>query len=87
MAAIVRPLKVVECWSHWHDAGWVNVLLAIIARLDLIAIKGVLDARPLIELAQVVGEIRVVLEVADVALEMAIVDEVEALADFLRDLC
>ncbi len=51
MAAIVRPLKVVECRSHWHDAGWVNVLLVVIARLDIIEIKGALDARPLIELA------------------------------------
>ena len=55
-------LKVVERRAQWDDAGGVHVALAIIARLDLIKIRGVLDARPLIKLTQIVSKIRIVLK-------------------------
>src|SRR5213594_1552500 len=75
--AIMRRVEVVEGRPRGHDTGRVDVPLAVVARFDFMEVEGVLDSRPLIELAQVVGEIRIVLDAADVALEMAIVDEIE----------
>ena len=74
----MRALKVIESRSHGDNARRVNVPLAIVARLDHFEIRGFFDARPLVELAQVVGEIGVVLKAFKVTLEMTVVNEVES---------
>lgn len=74
----MRALKVIESRSHGDNARRVNVPLAIVARLDQFEIRSLFDARPLVELAQVVGEIGVVLKAIKVTLEMTVVNEIES---------
>src|ERR1700722_8670982 len=62
-----------------HDAGRVHVAMAaIIVPLDVIEVHGLGDARHLIKLTQVIRQVRIVDDPAQVALEVAIIDRVEA---------
>ena len=61
------------------DAGWIDVVVGdVVMPLDVVEIYGVDDAVGLIEVFEVAEEVRVVDDPPEVALEMAVVDGVEA---------
>src|SRR3990172_104469 len=68
----------VESRAQRHDAGRIYIELAVVTFLDLLQIESLLDPRPLIKLAQVIAEIRVVLNAAQIALEVTVINQVEA---------
>jgi hypothetical protein len=60
------------------DAGRVHPLLAaVVVALDVVHVDGLGHARPLIEIAHVVRQVRVVDDPLQVALEVVVVDRVE----------
>src|SRR5882672_11233762 len=60
----------IKLWPHRHDAGRVHVALAaVIVPLDVVHVDGRGDALLLVEVAQIVGEVRVVGDAAQIALE------------------
>src|SRR5205807_188818 len=77
-AAVVRRQKI-ELRTQRHDAGRVHVALAaVIVPLDVVHVDGRGDASLLIEIAQIVREIGIINDAAQVAFEVAVVDGVEA---------
>src|SRR3990172_2689995 len=68
----------VESRAQRHDAGRIYVKLAVVTFLDLLQIERFFNSRPPIKLAQVIGEIRVVLDAAQIALEVTVVNQIEA---------
>ena len=69
----------IELRPQRHDAGWIHVALAaVIVPLDVVHVDGRGDAALLIEIAQVIREIGVVDDAAQIAFEVAVVDRVEA---------
>src|SRR5262245_8206522 len=77
-AAVVRRRKI-ERRTERHDPSRVHVALAgVIMPLDLIHVHRRGDAFLLIEGAQVIGEIRIIDDAAQVAFEVAVVDRVKA---------
>ena len=69
----------VELGAERHDAGRVHLALAaVVVPLDVIDADGLGDARHLIEIAEIIRQVRVVGDAAQVALEVAVIDRVEA---------
>ncbi len=69
----------VELRAERDDAGRIHVALAaVIMPLDVIHVDGRGDAGLLIKIAQIVREVRIVDDTPQVALEMAVVDGIEA---------
>ena len=61
------------------DAGWIDVVVGdVVVPLDVVEVHGVGNAVDLIEIFEVAEEVGVVDDPPDVALEMAVVDSVEA---------
>src|SRR6185503_14896204 len=76
--AVVRRGEV-ELRTERHDAGRVHLALApVIVMLDLIEAHHLGDAGHLVEIAQVVRQVRILVDVPPVAFEVRIVDGVEA---------
>src|SRR5699024_461575 len=74
---MVRAIEV-ECGTARHDTGGIDgVVAAVVMRLDLLDPHGIGDARLLIEITQIAGEIRVIDNAAKVALEVADIDGIE----------
>ena len=76
-AAVMRQFQMIENRAQRHDARRVDVQLAVVTFLDLLQIERLFNPRPLIKLAQVIGEIRIILNAPQVALEVAVVNQVE----------
>src|SRR5690606_3070375 len=65
--------------SLGNDAVGVDVAMAcVVMAFDVGEIDGFGDARPLVELAQPVRQVRIILDPPQVALEVAVIDGVEA---------
>ena len=61
------------------DTGWIDVVVGdVVMPLDVVEVDGVGDAVSLIEVFEVAEEVRVVDDAPEVALEMAVIDGVEA---------
>ena len=61
------------------DTGWIDVVVGdVVVPLDVVEVHGLGDAVGLIEVFEVVEEVRVINDPPEVALEMAVVDGVEA---------
>ena len=61
------------------DAGWIDVVVGdVVMPLDVVEVYGVGDAVGLIEVFEVAEEVRVVDDPSEVALEMAVINGVEA---------
>src|SRR3954470_1144049 len=76
--AVVRRGEV-ELGAERIDAGRVHLeLAAVVVPLDVIDAHGLVDARYLIKIAKVIRQVRVIPDAAQVALEVAVVDRVEA---------
>ena len=61
------------------DTGWIDVVVRdVVMPLDVVEVDGVGDAVGLIEVFEVAEEVRVVDDPSEIALEMAVVDGVEA---------
>ena len=61
------------------DTGWIDVVMGdVVMPLDVVEVHGVGDAIGLVEVFEVAEEVRVVDDPPKVALEMAVVDGVEA---------
>ena len=61
------------------DAGWIDVVVGdVVMPLDVVEVDGVGDTVGLIEVFEVAEEVRVVDDAPEVALEMAVIDGVEA---------
>ena len=70
----------VEVGPGWHDARRVHHVVAlIVVPLGMIGIDGLADARPLVQVTGIGPEVGVVGEAADIALEVAVIDHVEAI--------
>src|SRR4030095_7831884 len=63
--------------SQRDNTGWIYVSLAVVARFNFLQVESVFDSRPLIQFPQIVSEIRVVLNAANVTFEMAVIDQVK----------
>src|SRR5690349_18241441 len=75
---IVRRLEI-ERGPEWYDAARIDVAHAdVIVALDVIHVHRVGDARHLIEFAQVVRQVRIVDDAAQIALEVAVIDRVKS---------
>src|SRR5690348_6643881 len=69
----------IEPRSDWDDAGRIyGAVAAVIMRLDVIEVNRLADARHLIERARVVPELGEIHQAVAIALEVAVVDRVEA---------
>src|SRR4029077_5925890 len=76
--AIVR-FRQIKYGAEGNNARWVNVRMRhVIMALDVIEINGVGDARLLIQIHQVALQIWIVDDTPQIALEMAVIDDVEA---------
>ena len=65
--------------TKWDDTGRIDVVVRhVIMPLDVVEVHGVGDAVGLIEVFEVAEEVRVVDDPPKVALEMTVVDSVEA---------
>ena len=65
--------------TKWDDTGRIDVVVGdVVMPLDVVEVDGVGDAVGLIEVFEVAKEVRVVDDPPKVALEMAVVDSVEA---------
>ena len=65
--------------TKWDDTGRIDVVVGdVVMPLDVVEVDGVGDAVGLIEVFEVAEEVRVVDDPPEVALEMAVVDSVEA---------
>ena len=65
--------------TEGDDAGRIDVVVGdVVMPLDMVEVHGVGDAVGLVEVFEVAEQVRVVDDPADVALEMAVVDGVEA---------
>ena len=61
------------------DTGWIDVVVRdVVMPLDVVEVDGVGDAVSLIKVFEVAEEVRVVDDPSEVALEMAMIDGVEA---------
>ena len=61
------------------DTGWIDVVVGdVVMPLDVVEVDGVGDAVGLIEVFEVAEEVRIVDDAPEVALEMAVIDGVEA---------
>ena len=68
----------IELRSERHDAGRVDMLVAhVVVPLDVIEIHRVRDPRHLVEVPDVFREVRIILDAADIALEMSVLDRIE----------
>ena len=76
--SIVRQFQMIQNWPNRNDSGRIHIDLAIISGLDLFQIQRVFDARPLIKFAQVIHQIGIILHTPQVALEVAVINQVEA---------
>src|SRR6266540_3516541 len=76
--SIVRRFQMVQIRSDGKNPGRIDVKLAVITHLDFLQIQRVFDSRPLIELAQVIRQIWIILDAAQITLEVAVVDQVKA---------
>lgn len=77
MLAAVRLIEVLDR-SEGDDAVRIDVVMRhVVMPLDVVEVHRFGDAGPLIQVAGVAGQVRVVGNAAQVALEMAMVDRVE----------
>src|SRR5581483_6798940 len=76
--AVVGQIEMAHVRADGHDAGRVHIALAVVTRLGFSQIESVANPRPLVELAQIVAEIRITLPAAQVALEVAAINRIEA---------
>ena len=71
-------LHEVERRADGDDAGRINFFVRyVVVALDVIEVDGPGDARQLIEIHQVTLQVGVIDDAADVALEVAVIDDVE----------
>src|SRR5271165_3886401 len=78
MFAIGRDLEVLER-TYRYDARRIDVVVCVvIVPFDMVEIDGGCDAGDLIEVAQIAIEIRVVDNAAQIALEVPVVNRIEA---------
>ena len=69
----------VELRSDGNDTGWIHLsLAAVVVPLDLLDADGLRNARDLIEIAHIVRQIREFIDVPPVALEVRVIDGIEA---------
>ena len=73
MPAIVRPGQVQITWPERHNAGRIDVADRVVAALDACNVGDLGDARPLVELAQVVRQVVILVYVIAIAFEIAVV--------------
>ena len=68
----------IDGWPYWYNACWVDHRVAtIIMLLDMAHIDRLRHAGRLEEIAQIAGEVRVIVNAADVAFEVADIDRIE----------
>src|SRR5919204_4027595 len=68
----------VERGTERHDADGIDITVAaVIVPLDMVDAHGLGDAGNLVEIAQIVAEIRIIDDAAKIAFEMAVIDGVE----------
>ena len=78
MFAAVRGREILV-GAKRDDAGWIDVVVGdVVVPLDVVEVHGVGDPVGLIEVFEIAEEIGVVDDPPDVALEMAVVNGVEA---------
>ena len=74
----MRVFEVSEIGSDRHDTGGIDVSLAVVSGLDLLEIEGLSDPGRLIKLAQIFYQMTIVLNPAQIAFEMTVVNQIEA---------
>src|SRR5512147_3047798 len=62
--AIVRQIKMAHVRSNGYYPGWINIALTVVTRLSFLQIEGLFNTRPLVQLTQIVAQIRIVLHAA-----------------------
>lgn len=62
--AIMRQVEMAHVGSDRHDSRRIDIALAIVARFGVLQIEGLSDAGPLIKLAQIISQIRIILHAA-----------------------
>src|SRR6266550_8907666 len=76
--AVMLRLEI-EGGPERHDAAWIDVQHAhVIVPLDVIHVHGRGDAGPLIKIAQIIRQVRIIRDAAQIALEVADIDRIEA---------
>ena len=76
--ASMRPGQI-QCGTDWNDAGRIDVVVSdVVVPLDVIKVDSLGDAGVLIEVTQIGVEMGIVKDAANVALEVAEIDGVEA---------
>src|SRR4051812_18438889 len=75
----IMPRLEIQRRSERYDAAWIDVQHAhVIVPLDVIDVHPLGHARHLVEIAQIVRQVRIVRDAAQVAFEVAVVDGIEA---------
>lgn len=59
--AIVRQIEMAHVRSNGYYPGWINIALTVVTRLGFLQIEGLFNTRPLVQLTQIVAQIRIVL--------------------------
>jgi hypothetical protein len=64
--------------ADWDNTGWVDVVVRdVVVPLDMVEIHSFGDTTGLVQVAKIAGEVGVVGNPSDIALEMAVIDRVE----------
>ncbi|HYZ39550.1 MAG TPA: hypothetical protein VE687_02875, partial [Stellaceae bacterium] len=63
----MRPGQVQITWPEWHDAGRIDVSDRVVAALDACNVGDLGYARPLVELAQLVRQVVILVYVIAIA--------------------
>jgi hypothetical protein len=77
MFSVVRSGQILV-GTKGNDAGWIDVVVGdVVVPLDVVEVHGLGDAVSLIEIFEVVEEVRVINDPPEITLEMSVVDGVE----------
>ena len=69
----------IENRADWDDSSWIDVVVRhVIVAFDLIEVDGIGDPVDLVEVAQISIKVRIVDYAPKIALEVAVVDGIEA---------
>ena len=77
MLTLMRGIKI-QYRAYRHNARWVDGgVTAVIVFFDMLHVHRVGHARPLVKLAHVTGQMRIIFDPLQVAFEMPVVDGIE----------
>jgi hypothetical protein len=78
LGAFLRRVPVHD-WPQWNETRWIDfVMRHVVMPLDVVEVDGIRHSRYLVDVAGVGPEVRVIYQTAQVALEMHVVDGIEA---------